>query len=98
MYSFVQAFSLLIDAKQENDRKRATLHQFYKDTEVCLECMDDKVRSLLEQNIGDLKDRLAMNKTNLKQKDYIVLVAGELRKKILLIRKCLDYCRYLMMN
>lgn len=81
MSSFVQAFSLLIDAKQENDRKRATLHQFYEDTEVCLKSMDDKVRSLLEQHIGDLKDKLAMNKTKLKQKDYIVLIAGELRKK-----------------
>ena len=68
---------MLTDAKEEDERKRATLHQFYEDTEICLNMMDDKVRNLLEQNIGSLQDKIAMNKRNLKQKDYIVLVAGQ---------------------
>ena len=68
---------MLTRAKQEYDRKRATLHQFYEDTEVCLNSMDNKVRSILEQNIRNLNDKIAMDKWNLKQKDCIVLVAGE---------------------
>ena len=69
---------MLTEAKEEDERKRATLYQFYEDTEVCLNTMDIKVRSLLEQNVRNLKDKMAMNKRNLKRKDYIVLVAGEL--------------------
>ena len=78
MFSCNQVFSVLTRAKQEYERKRETLHQFYEDTEVCLNSMDNKVRSILEQNIGNLNDKIAMNKWNLtKQEDCIVLVAGE---------------------
>ncbi len=70
---------MLTEAKEEDERKRATLHQFYEDTEVCLNAMDNKVRNVSEQNIGNLKCKIAMNKRNLKQREYIVLVAGELR-------------------
>ena len=69
---------MLTEAKEEDERKRATLYQFYEDTEVCLNTMDTKVRTLLEQNIGNLSEKIAMNKRDLKQKNYIVLVAGEL--------------------
>ena len=69
---------MLTEAKEDDERKRATLHKFYEDTEVCFNTMDDKVRTLLEQNIGNLSEKIAINKRNLKQKDYIVLVAGEL--------------------
>ena len=81
MFSYDQAFSVLTEAKEEDERKRTTLHQFYEDTEDCLNSMDDKIQSLLEQNLTNLKDQIAMNKRNLKQKDYIVLVTGELSKK-----------------
>ncbi|XP_078379497.1 uncharacterized protein LOC144662542 isoform X1 [Oculina patagonica] len=72
-----EAFSVLTEAKEEDERKRETLHLFYEDTEVCLDKMDEKIRTLLEQNIRNLKEKIAINKKNLKQKDYIVLVAGE---------------------
>ncbi|KAL9964095.1 hypothetical protein ACROYT_G027677 [Oculina patagonica] len=72
-----EAFSVLTEAKEEDERKRATLYQFYEDTEDCLSRMDSKVLTLLELNIGNLKDKIAMNKRNLKQKEYIALVAGE---------------------
>ena len=68
---------MLTEAKQEDENKRTTLHQLYEDTEGCLNSMDDKIRSLLEQNIKNPEDKIAINKRNLKQKDYIVLVAGE---------------------
>ena len=67
---------MLTDAKQDDERKRAALHKFYEDTEDCLHIMEDKVQSVLEHNIGNLKDKMASNKRNLKQKEYIVLVAG----------------------
>ncbi|KAJ7349513.1 hypothetical protein OS493_038882 [Desmophyllum pertusum] len=76
-YQAIKAFSVLTDAKQDDERKRAALHKFYEDTEDCLHSMDDKVQSVLEQGIGNLKDKMAFNKRNLKQKEYIVLVAGE---------------------
>lgn len=67
---------MLTDAKQEDERKRETLYKFYEDTEVCLNTMDDKIRILLEQNIANYKDNIALHKRNLEQKEYIVLVAG----------------------
>ncbi len=78
MFSCDQAFSVLTEAKEEDERKRELMHKIYEDTEVCLERMDDKMRTILEHNIRNLKDKMAMNKKNLKQKEYIVLVAGEL--------------------
>ncbi len=91
MPSYHQAFSVLTEAKEEDERKRTTLHQFYEETEDCLNSMDSKVRILLEQNIGNLKDKIAMNKRDLKQKDYIVLVAGRLRKKLFVRRRLLVF-------
>ncbi|KAL9964138.1 hypothetical protein ACROYT_G027725 [Oculina patagonica] len=72
-----EAFSVLTEAKEEDERKRETLHQFYEDTEACLNRMDDKIQSLLESNIRNLKDKIAMSKRNLKRKEYVVLTAGE---------------------
>ncbi|XP_078379644.1 uncharacterized protein LOC144662656 [Oculina patagonica] len=72
-----EAFSVLTEAKEEDERKRETLYEFYEKTEDCLNNMDSKVRTLLEQNIGNLTEKIAMNKRELKQKEYIVLVAGE---------------------
>ena len=76
MSLFNQAFSVLTDAKLDDERKRAALHKYYEDTEDCLHCMEDKVWSVLEHNIENLKDKIAFNKRSLKQKEYIVLVAG----------------------
>ena len=70
---------MLTDAKEEDERKRGTLYKFYEDTEVCLNTMDDTIRRLLEQNITNCKEKVAGHKKNLEQKEYIVLVAGELQ-------------------
>ena len=71
-----QAFSVLTEAKKEDEKKRATLLKFYERTEVCLGRMDEKVHTLLEQNIRNLKEKIASHKQNLLKKEYIVLVAG----------------------
>ena len=67
---------MLTEAKKEDERKRATLFNFYEHTDVCLSNMDEKVHALLEQNIGNLKEKIASQKQNLLKREYIVLVAG----------------------
>ena len=67
---------MLTEAKKEDERKQATLLNFYERTDVCLQRMDRKVHALLEQNIGNLKEKIASHKQNLLKKEYIVLVAG----------------------
>ena len=67
---------MLTEAKEEDKTKRATLLKFYEDTEVCFNSMDGKVHALLEQNIRNLQAKIASHKRNLRQKEYIVLVAG----------------------
>ena len=67
---------MLTEAKKEDERKRATLFNFYELTDVCLQSMDEKVHALLEQNIKNLKEKIASHKRNLLKKEYIVLVAG----------------------
>ena len=67
---------MLTEAKKEDERKRATLLNFYERTDVCLQSMDGKVHALLEQNIGNLKEKIASHKQNLLKREYIVLVAG----------------------
>ena len=67
---------MLTEAKKEDERKRATLFNFYERTNDCLHSMDEKVHALLEQNIGNLKEKIASYKQNLLKKEYIVLVAG----------------------
>ena len=67
---------MLTEAKKEDEEKRATLLNFYEHTDVCLQSMDEKVHALLEQNIGNLKEKIASHKQNLLKKEYIVLVAG----------------------
>ena len=69
---------MLTDAKQEDERKRETLYEFYENTDICLNFMDDKIRILLEQNVTNYRDKIAWHKKNLQRQEYIVLVAGEL--------------------
>ena len=67
---------MLTEAKKEDERKRATLLNFYEHTDICLQSMDEKVHALLEQDIGNLKEKIASYKQNLLKREYIVLVAG----------------------
>ncbi|PFX33627.1 hypothetical protein AWC38_SpisGene1499 [Stylophora pistillata] len=74
-----EAFSVLTEAKKEDERKRATLLHFYEHSDLCLNKMDEKVHTLFKKNIGNLKDKIASHKESLLQKEYIVLVAGKCR-------------------
>ncbi|XP_022810062.1 uncharacterized protein LOC111347067 [Stylophora pistillata] len=74
-----EAFSVLTEAKKEDEKKRATLLDFYKRSVLCLNKMDEKVQTVLEKNIANLKDKIVSHQKDLLQKEYIVLVAGETR-------------------
>ena len=68
---------VLKEAKEEAKRKRETLEKFFKNTETCLYTkMNDKLRTLLEQNIGHLDDKIYSHKQSLERKEYVVLVVG----------------------
>ena len=67
---------MLTEAKKEDERKRAILLNFQERTDVCLQSMEEKVHALLEQNIKNLKEKIAFHQRNLLKKEYIVLVAG----------------------
>ena len=67
---------MLTEAKKEDERKRAILLNFHDLTDACLQSMDEKVHTLLEKNIKNLKEKIAFHQRNLLKKEYIVLVAG----------------------
>ena len=72
-----KAFVVLKEAKEEYKRKRVTLQKFFKNTETCLYTkMNEKLRTLLEQNIGHLDDKIYSHKQSLERKEYVVLVVG----------------------
>ena len=72
-----KAFVVLKEAKEEYKRKRVTLQKFFKNTDTCLYTkMNDKLRTLLEQNIGHLDDKIYSHKQSLERKEYVVLVVG----------------------
>ncbi|XP_022799925.1 uncharacterized protein LOC111337820 [Stylophora pistillata] len=73
-----EAFSVLTEAKKEDEEKRATLLQFYERTSACLDAKYENVLALLEKNIGNLWEKIVSHKQVLQKKEYIVLVSGEI--------------------
>jgi len=56
--------------------KRQVLLGLYNDAEKCLDTMDEKILSLLQQNVGNLKEKMSNHKLHLGRKEYFLLVAG----------------------
>ena len=52
--SFLQAFYILSEAKDEHTRKRQILLRLYKDADECLEDMNNNIFSLLETKVGNV--------------------------------------------
>ena len=65
------------EAKEEDVRKRQILLDLYTKAERCLDKMDEKTLSLLQQNIGNVREKLNSQKFQLKHKEYFLLVAGK---------------------
>ena len=74
--SFLQAFSILSDAKDEEAKKRQGLLNFYNEAESFMEKMDGSIFALLQQNVGNIKEKMKNHNVQLQQKGYFLLVAG----------------------
>jgi len=67
----------LSQAKDEDTRKRQVLLGFYNEAEKCLDTMDEKIISLLQQNVGNFKEKMNNHKLQLGNQKYFLLVAGK---------------------
>ena len=77
MLSYLQAFSVLSEAKDEDVKKKKVLSKFYSEFEKCMNGMDDKFVTLLEKNKGNVKQKMKIHQAQLQQKEYFILVAGK---------------------
>ena len=76
---FLQAYSVLSEAKQEDEKKRKELLTLYEDAELRMKRLDKKILDLLEQYVGNVEEKMENQKERLKCKEYILLVAGNWR-------------------
>ncbi|CAH3030375.1 unnamed protein product, partial [Porites evermanni] len=74
---FLQAFSILSKAKEEDDRKRQALLSFYAKAQDLLSKMDGPMLTLLQRHTKNVKEVLKWHEKQLKQTQYFLLVSGE---------------------
>jgi len=67
----------LSQAKDEDERKRRVLLNFFSESENCLKKLDYRLVQLLEQNMGPIEEKIKSHEEQLKQKEYFLLVAGK---------------------
>ena len=72
-----QAFSVLSRVKDEDAKKREILSAFYYEVNKCYDGLDDKIRTLLLKNMGNVTEKMKNHQIRLGQKDYYLLVAGK---------------------
>ncbi|XP_067035404.1 uncharacterized protein [Acropora muricata] len=72
-----EAFSILSEAKDEDERKREKLLSFFNYAQQCWEVMDDSILSLLQAKVGNIEVNIDKHKSQLARKEYFLLVAGE---------------------
>ncbi|XP_068705727.1 uncharacterized protein [Montipora foliosa] len=72
-----KAFSILSEAKDEDERKRLILLDLFENTEGCLKKMDKKFLNLLQMKVPNVKENIKNHKLQLTRKEYFLLVAGE---------------------
>ena len=75
--SFLQAFSILSEARDEDARKKGSLLNLFVDAEEILNKMDEKILNLLQQNVGNVEEKMKNHKLQLAQREYFLLVAGK---------------------
>ena len=74
---FLQAFSILSKAKEEDDRKRQALLSFYAKAQDLLSKMDGPMLTLLQRHTKNVKEVLKWHEKQLKQTQYFLLVSGK---------------------
>ena len=73
---FLQAYSVLSEAKQEDEKKREKLLTLYEEADLQMKKLDKKTLDLLEEYVGNFEERMKIQKERLKCKEYVLLVAG----------------------
>lgn len=64
-------------AHDEDVKKRRVLLNLYTETQKTLDKLDSTIYNILEQTIGNVKGKMEKKQTELKGKEYFVLVAGK---------------------
>ena len=73
---FFQAYSVLSEAKQEDEKKRVKLLTLYEDAEHRMKNLHKKILDLLKNYVGNVKEKMKNQKGRLKFKEYVLLVTG----------------------
>ena len=76
---FLQAYSVLSATKQEDEKKREELLTLYEDAEQRMKKLDKKMLDLLKQYIGNVEEKMKIQKERLQCKEYVLLVTGNWR-------------------
>ncbi|XP_068732203.1 uncharacterized protein [Montipora capricornis] len=71
-----KAYSILSEAKEEDERKRSILLNLYRDAGQCIKELDEKIRHLLQHNVSNVEEKMQNLKERLARKEYFILVAG----------------------
>ena len=74
---FLQAFSILSEAKEEDDGKRQLLLSFYAKAQDLLSKMDEPMLTLLERHTKNVNENMKWHEKQLKQTQYFLLVSGK---------------------
>ena len=66
-------------AKNDDERKRGALLQFYTEAKGFLDTMDEKMFNLLQKHVGNVEENMTNHTDQLEhvQKEYFLLVAGK---------------------
>jgi len=75
-FNIFQAFKVISDARSMDKDKSLGLFQFYSDVEREIRGLDDKFLNLLKRREGDVLLKMRSRMERMKNRDYIVLVAG----------------------
>ena len=62
--------------KNEDERKRQVLVDFYAQAKGFLETIDEQLLNLLQKHVGNVEENMTNHTAQLEQKEYFLLVAG----------------------
>ena len=77
--------------KEQDAKVKEFLLSFYHEVETCYDDLDDKIQTLLQKKIGDVKEKMKNHQIKMKQEDYCLLVAGTFNC-IISLRSCKKVC------
>ena len=62
--------------KNEDERKRRVLVDFYAEAKDFLDTIDEQLLNLLQKHVGNVEENMTNHTAQLEQKEYFLLVAG----------------------